>query len=63
MSFTTRSLRNNNGHALVKCTLFVLLVALVFWVGIWNDVGAALTDSWNKITACIEDVVSCSSAY
>jgi Flp pilus assembly pilin Flp len=63
MSFTKKLLHTNDGQALVEYTLLVLLVALVFWVGIKNaNVGSALSDGWNKIAACMGDVVSCSSA-
>jgi Flp pilus assembly pilin Flp len=63
MSFAKTSLFKNDGQALVEYTLLVLLVALVFWVAIKNaNLDSALADGWSKITACIGNVVTCTSA-
>lgn len=62
MSFGKKYLSINNGQALVEYTLLVMLVALVFWVIKNANVGSALTDSWNKIAACMGDIASCGSA-
>ena len=52
-----------DSQCFVKYTLLVVFLALVFWVSImYVSSGSALSDGWNKISACVGNVVSCGPA-
>jgi Flp pilus assembly pilin Flp len=63
MGSLNRLLVEKNGQGLVEYTLIVVLVALVFWVAIKNtNLGSQLANAWSKVTACVGDPGSCTSA-
>jgi hypothetical protein len=54
--------QEKDGQSFVRHTLLVVLIALAFWLAImYANFGSALS-GWNKISACLGDIVSCSSA-
>jgi hypothetical protein len=54
--------QEKDSQSFVRHTLLVVLLALAFWLAIiYANFGGALS-GWNKISACLGDIVLCSSA-
>jgi Flp pilus assembly pilin Flp len=63
MELLKRLVVEEDGQGLVEYTLIVLLVALVFWVAIKStNIGSALAQGWQNITACVGNPTGCDSS-
>lgn len=63
MELLKRLVVEEDGQGLVEYTLIVVLVALVFWVAIkQTNIGSQMASGWSKVSACVGNPQSCTSA-